>query len=155
MKTQDFQDFLFRSAITIIACDGIIDYVEIKEIKLIAENEIYFMGFDYEKALDTQLSIIKDKGIKAINDYLEDLKTIELNKKQELTLIEVLIRTIDSDNKVNSNEIKFLQLVISKLRINEETLIVKFPNKLSYFVEEELYNINFPNNIVIDIKPIQ
>ena len=111
MKTIDFQNFLLKSAIAVMACDGSIDNEEITEIKEMVSNEIYFMGFDYEKPFETNLNYIKSNGKKAINEYLSELSSLSLNDKQELRLIEILIRTIESDNKIENNEIKFLQLV--------------------------------------------
>jgi len=123
MKTIDFQNFLLKSAIAVMACDGSIDNEEITEIKEMVSNEIYFMGFDYEKPFETNLNYIKSNGKKAINEYLSELSSLSLNDKQELRLIEILIRTIESDNNIENNEIKFLQLVKSKLNVSEETII--------------------------------
>ena len=40
MKNLDFKDFLFKSAIMAMACDGDIAETEIEEIKTIVANEI-------------------------------------------------------------------------------------------------------------------
>ena len=53
MKTKEFQNFLLKSAITVMACDGLIDESEITEIKNMADNEIYFMGFDIKEPFET------------------------------------------------------------------------------------------------------
>ena len=94
MKTEAFQNLLLKSAISVMACDGSIDESEIVEIKNMADNEIYFMGYDIEEPFETILSYIKQNGKKAINEYLNELDQLNLNEKQELLLIEVLIRTI-------------------------------------------------------------
>ena len=44
MKNQEFKNFLFKSAVMAMACDGDIAETEIEEIKSIVANEIYFMG---------------------------------------------------------------------------------------------------------------
>ena len=142
MKTIDFQNFLLKSAIAVMACDGSIDNEEITEIKEMVSNEIYFMGFDYEKPFETNLNYIKSNGKKAINEYLSELSSLSLNDKQELRLIEVLIRTIESDNKVENNEIKFLQLVKSKLSVSEETIISQFPKKMNYLIDFNNYGLS-------------
>lgn len=142
MKTIEFQNFLLKSAIAMMACDGSIDNEEIAEIENMVTNEIYFMGFDYEKPFEDNLNYIKSNGKKAINAYLDELSSLDLNDKQELRLIEVLIRTIESDKKVENNEIKFLQLVKSKLKITEETIITKFPKQMSYLVDSNNYGLS-------------
>lgn len=142
MKTADFQNLMFKTAISVIACDGYLDDSEISEIKNIADNEIYFMGYDYEKTLEDTLDYIKKKGKSAINEYLNEVANADLNDKQELLLIEVLIRAIESDNKIDPNEIKFLQLVKSKLKTSEETIITKFPKQMNYLIDFQNYGLH-------------
>jgi len=142
MKTEVFQELLLRSAISAVACDGSIDEAEILEIKNMAENEIYFMGYDFEKPLANNLNYIKEKGVTAINEYLNEVATANLNENQELLLIEVLIRAIESDERVESNEIKFLQMVKSKLKISEETIITKFPKQMDYLIDIHNYGLH-------------
>jgi len=141
MKTEAFQNLLLKSAISVMACDGSIDESEIVEIKNMADNEIYFMGYDIEEPFETILSYIKQDGKKAINEYLNELDQLNLNEKQELLLIEVLIRTIESDNKIEDSEIKFLQMIKSKLGISEETIITQFPKQMKYLIDFQNYGL--------------
>lgn len=142
MKTEAFQNLLLKSAISVMACDGSIDESEITEIKNMADNEIYFMGFDIEEPFEKSLNYIKQNGKKAINEYLNELSQLKLNEKQELLLIEVLIRTIESDNKIEDSEIKFLQMVKSKLGISEETIITQFPKQMKYLIDFQNYGLH-------------
>jgi len=141
MKTEDFQHLLLRSAVTVMACDGSIDDDEINEIKRMAESEIYFMGYDFAQPLMDNIDYIKANGTKAVNEYLNDLTVADLNARQEILLIEVLIRTIEADSKVQDSEIKFLQLVKSKLNTTEETLITKFPKQMNYLIDSKNYGL--------------
>ena len=142
MKTEAFQNLLLKSAISVMACDGSIDDSEIAEIKNMADNEIYFMGFDIEKPFEETLKYIKENGRQAINEFLNELSRHDLNSKQELLLIEVLIRTIESDNKIEDNEVKFLQLVKSKLNVSEETIITQFPQQMKYLIDFNNYGLH-------------
>jgi uncharacterized tellurite resistance protein B-like protein len=152
MKTDAFQNLLLKSAVSVIACDGSIDEAEISEIKNMFENEIYFIGYDYKEPLEENLQTLKEKGKSAINDYLKELASANLNNNQELLLIEVLIRAIESDQKVEPNEIKFLQMVKSKLKTSEETIITKFPKKINYLIDFHNYGLHeeFTDEILID-----
>ncbi len=154
MKTEQFQTLLLKSAVSMVSCDGQVETSEIEEISKIAENEIYFMGFEYSKLLNEQLDYIKNKGKTAINEFLADLSTSELNENQELILIEVLIKALESDNKVEKSEIKFLQLVKSKLKITEETLITKFPKHFNYLLDFNGFGLNseFDEEFELDLN---
>jgi uncharacterized tellurite resistance protein B-like protein len=140
MRTEDFQNLLLESAISVMGCDGSINESEIHEIRQIAENEIYFMGFEYEPVFKSHLKSLKANGSKAINDFLNRLEGLSLNKQQEFLLLEVLIRTIESDQVIDDNEIKFLQLVKSKLNVSEEEIITKFPEQLAYLIDFKNYS---------------
>ena len=141
MKTNDFQTFLLKSAVTAMACDGRIDDSEIKEIKNMAKNEVYFMGFDIDQLLQDYLDYITTNGTKAVNEYLNELALANLNPGQELILVEVLINTIEADRKIEDNEIKFLQLVKSKLNTTEQTIITKFPKQMNYLIDFNNYGM--------------
>jgi len=142
MKNQEFKKFLFRSAVMTMACDGHIADEEVSEIENMVLNEIYFMGLDYEDLLKDGLDNIKIKGKLAINQYLQELNSIELNEHQEILIIEVILKIIEADSKIQTAEIKFLQLVKSKLKIEEQILIVKFPRQIDYLIDFNNYGFN-------------
>jgi uncharacterized tellurite resistance protein B-like protein len=135
VKNQEFKDFLFRSAVIAMACDGDIVDTEIEEIKSIVANEIYFMGYDFEIPLKNCIDDIKTKGKASINQYLQDLEAVSFSEHQKLLLIEVLLRIIEADDDVKSGEIKFLQMVKAKLNVDQQTLIVKFPKQIEYLID--------------------
>ena len=142
MKNQDFKDFLFKSAVMAMACDGDISETEVEEIKTIVANEIYFMGYGFEEPLKVNIASVKANSIGAINQYLHEIGTNNLNEHQEILLIEVLLRIIEADNNVQQSELKFLQMVKSKLKIDEETLIVKFPKQIEYLLDFHNYGLH-------------
>ena len=135
MKNQDFKEFLFKSAVMAMACDGDIAETEIVEIKSIVEHEIFFMGYDFEEPLKNNIDYIKANGKDAINEYLQDIGTNNLNEHQEILLIEVVLRIIEADDDIQSSELKFLQMVKAKLKVDEQTLIVKFPKQIDHLLD--------------------
>ncbi len=142
MKNQDFKDFLFKSAVMAMACDGNIAETEIEEIKAIVANEIYFMGYDFREPLKSNITNIKLNGKRAVNQYLQEIGTSGLNEHQEVLLIEVLLRIIEADNDVQQSELKFLQMAKAKLKIDEQTLIVKFPKQIDYLLDFHNYGLH-------------
>ncbi|MBK7959711.1 MAG: hypothetical protein IPK03_17505, partial [Bacteroidetes bacterium] len=78
----------------------------------------------------------------AINQYLQEIVTNDLNEHQEILLIEVLLRMIQADVKVEGREMMFLQMTKSKLKTDEQTLIVKFPHQIDYLVDFNNYGLH-------------
>jgi uncharacterized tellurite resistance protein B-like protein len=151
MKNQDFKSFLFKSAVMAMACDGEIAEEEIIEIKNIVTNEIYFMGYDFENPLKSNLENIRVNGKNAINQYLQEIAAKDLNSNQEILIIEVVLRIILADAKVEESELMFLQMVKSKLKTDEQTMIIKFPAQTSYLMDLNNYGLReeFTNEISI------
>jgi uncharacterized tellurite resistance protein B-like protein len=142
MKNKDFQDFLFKSAVMVMSCDGEIASSEIDELKNITENEIYLLGYEYEEPLQNLVADIKVNGKDAINKYLNEINLLSLSPKQELILVELLIRMIEADLIIQPNEIMFLQLVKAKLKTSEENLIMKFPKQVSYLLDTNQFGVS-------------
>lgn len=142
MKNTDFKAFLFKSAVMAMACDGDIAEKEITEIKKIVASEIYFMGYAYEEPLKSNIENIKTNGKNAINQYLQEIVANDLNENQELLLIEVILKIFHADDKIEEREIKFLQMVKSRLKSDEQTLIVRFPNHIEYLMGFNNYGLN-------------
>jgi len=152
MKNQDFKHFLFKSAVMAMACDGEIAESEIEEIKSIVANEIYFIGYDLEEQLKSNIDNIKANGKNAVNQYLQEIVSSDLSQHQEVLLIEVLLRMIEADDVVLESEIKFLQMAKSKLKIDEQTLIVKFPKQIDYLMDFNNYGLHEEFTDEISIK---
>ena len=152
MKTGAFQNLLLKSAVSAIACDGSIDDAEIAELRKMFEEEVYFLGYDYEEPFLNHLDYIKAHGSAAINEYLKEVATAGLNEHQELLLIEVLIRAIESDKRVETSEIKFLQLVKAKLTTSEEVIITRFPKQINYLIDFQNYGLHeeFTEELLLD-----
>jgi uncharacterized tellurite resistance protein B-like protein len=152
MKNQDFKDFLFKSAVMAMACDGDIAEAEIDEIINIVDNEIYFMGYDFEEPLKNNVENIKANGKGAINQYLLEIEANNLNEHQEILLVEVLLRVIEADNDIQASELKFLQMAKAKLKVDEQTLIVKFPNQIDHLLDFNNYGLysEFNDDLKLD-----
>ena len=142
MKNVGFKSFLFKSAVMAMACDGDITEEEISEIKNMVANEIYFMGYDFEESLKDNIEYIKMNGKDAINQYIQEILTNNLNEHQEILLIEVILRIILADSKVEESELKFLQIAKSKLKTDEQTLIVNFPQHIDYLMDFNNYGLH-------------
>ncbi|MCS6903800.1 MAG: TerB family tellurite resistance protein [Bacteroidia bacterium] len=149
MKNSEFRKLLFKSAFYLTACDGNIAESEVAEIKDLCLNSPYFIGLEYEAELQTSLKSLKQHGAKAIDDFIQVLKESDLSEKQELQLIEVLVRMIHADNKVDESELIFMQKIKKTLKhLNDEQLIINFPRHLDLLIDLGKYdNQEFKNQL--------
>lgn len=136
MKNLEFRKFLLKASFIMIACDGEISNSEIEELKMLTSKSIYFDGLDIEQELQSLLSQLKSQGQNFINEFLEQFQKIELLEKQEITLLDFLIKLIYADGKVDDNELYFLQKIKAQIKhLNDEKLIVNFPKNFNIFMK--------------------
>lgn len=127
MRTSDFQPLLLRTAVTALACDGNIDQSEVDAVKQMAENEVYFLGYEYQQPFDVFLGTMKARGRDTVEEYLSELKQAPLNERQKLLVVEVLIRVMDADEQWAQNEKAFLHMAVRQMQLSLEALIESFP----------------------------
>jgi len=126
LQRNEFQRLLFRTAFCVMACDGHIDQKEIDEIKKMEQSSAYFTGIDLSDELNELLDDLKEKGKHIIDELLSDMEMLELSTIQELLMLEVSLRIVNADNKEDENEIKFIKLLRSKLKVYNEFIRERF-----------------------------
>ena len=144
MESIEFKKILFKTAFCVMACDGDIDELEIEEMKKIDSSTSYFNDIDLSNELTSLISSVKSRGKIVVQELFKTLRDNELSMVQELLIIEVALRIINADNKVDENEIKFLNLLRSKLDLANATLIDRF-GSIPYLV-----NMNYDKLNVMD-----
>jgi len=126
MDAIKFKKLLFKTAFCCIACDGHIDDREVAEMKYLDKNTSYFGDTDLSKELDTLIEDLKTKGKHIVFELFEEIKNSDISFVQELLLLEITFRLINSDEKVDDNEVKFLKLLRSYLKVYDEIIIERF-----------------------------
>ena len=69
---------------------------------------------------------LKIKGAKVIVELFSTLRDNKLNPIQELLVLEVAIRIINSDQKHDENALRFIHLLRAKLELHDETIRDRF-----------------------------
>ena len=163
MDKLEFKKLLFEVAFCTMACDGDIDKREIEELKIMDKNTSYFAEIDLSDELEILIKELETKGVKVIEDLFKTLRKTKLNPIQELLILEIALRIIYADKKVDDNEIKFLNLLRSMLEVHDEIIFDRFGeveilyineyiSKLNKSDNDFLANLNLPD--MVDIKNI-
>ena len=136
MNTINFNKLLLKTAFSCMACDGDIDKREIVLIKAMHQEKKIFGEININQELDNLLLEINNDGLKFLRDYFNELKHADLSGKNELKLIEVAIDTIKADEKIEYSEIKFFKVIRSKLKIENEEILVVHPDFEEYLEQD-------------------
>ena len=144
MEIKDFKKLLFKTAFCVMACDGSIDDLEIQEMRKIDSSTTYFSDIDLSDELDELINELHNKNIKIVKNLFDSLRENTLTISQELLILEVTMRIINSDDIIDDNEVRFLKLIRSKLDVGDQIIHNRF-GKIPY-----LKNLNYE-----DIELIQ
>lgn len=137
METKDFKKLLFKTAFCVMACDGSIDDLEIQEMRKIDSSTTYFSDIDLSDELDELINELHNKNIKIVKNLFDLLRENTLTISQELLILEVTMRIINADDVIDDNEVRFLNLIRSKLDLGNQIIHQRF-GKISY-----LKNLNY------------
>jgi hypothetical protein len=142
MDKNEFKKILFKVAFCTMACDGHIDDREVEELKTMDKNTSFFEAIDLSDELEKLIKDLKNKGTKVIEELFSCLRETKLNPIQELLILEVALRIINADEKHDENEVKFIHLLRSKLKLHDETINDRFGEL------DILYTNEYSRNIV-------
>jgi hypothetical protein len=126
MDNIEFKRLLFKVAFCSMACDGHIDDREVSEMRAIDRNTSYFDAIDLSDELSDLLEELHSKGVKLIEELFDALRAHDLNPIQELLVLEVALRIVSSDEKHDENELRFVQLLRSKLKLHDRLIHDRF-----------------------------
>ena len=133
---EHFNKLLLKTAFSCMACDGDIDKREVKLIKKLHKENTTFGDIDFNAEMDTLLLAINKDGHQFLKQYFSELTSTELTTENELKLIEVAIETIKADDVVEYSEIKFFKVIRSKLNIDNDAILEKYPDFEEYLEED-------------------
>ena len=131
MENKDFKKLLFKTAFCVMACDGSIDDLEIQEMRKIDSSTTYFSDIDLSDELDELINELHNKNIKIVKNLFDSLRENTLTISQELLILEVTMRIINADDVIDDNEVRFLNLIRSKLDLGNQIIHQRF-GKISY-----------------------
>lgn len=154
-----FENILFLTSFCCMACDGDIATEELEQLNNFSKKELLFKSLNISDEFNKCLTILKDIGNDFIKSYFQAIETINLTEKEKLSIIDVSVKTILADNKVEYSEIKFFKSLVSSLNIEKQIILENVSNIEDYWLEEDLsesdykyfenteFSIQIPENI--------
>lgn len=147
------QELYLKTMFCCMACDGDIAPEEIEMVKSIAVKTPILGGLDIENILNNYVSSINKNGASFLRRYLSDLSETELTSDEELQIIELSIKMIEADNRIEYSEIKFFKKIRYRLSVSDEQILKLHPDKEDFLlpdidvVEEPIWdeNVTFAN----------
>ena len=126
MEENEFKRLLYDVACLAVTCDGYIVDKEIRELKFIDKSTSYFKDIDLSKKLKLFSQNYMDNSEKTINKVYDQINEAILNPVEEMLILEIALRLIYSDTKIDKKEITFIQSLHSLLALDDEMIVARF-----------------------------
>ena len=120
---EDFNRLLLQTAFSCMACDGDIAKEEIALIEKMAKEQNLFANLNVNANLNLFLKEINEQGKQFLSNYIDSVRNANLSDEDSLKLLDVAVKTIYADEKVEYSEIKFFKLIRSCLTISDEEIL--------------------------------
>lgn len=130
------QELYLKTMFSCMACDGDIAPEEIAMVKDIAKQTPILDGLDVESVLNTYVSAINQGGAKFLRRYLSELSEADLTTEEELQIVELSIRMIEADNRIEYSEVKFFKKIRSRLSVSDEQILEQHPDKEDFLLPD-------------------
>ena len=130
------KELYLKTVFCCIACDGDIAEEEIRLIRELGTKDKLFNDMDTEKYINAWINEINKRGSMFLQNYLNEIATEDLNEKEQLLLVSLAFNAIEADNRIEYSEVKFFKKIRSRLSINDEIILGKFPNKEDFLLPD-------------------
>jgi len=130
------QELYLKTMFCCMACDGDIAQEEVDTVKSIAAQTPIFEGMDVESVLNAYVSEINRDGAVFLRRFLNELAGEELTSEEELQIIDLSIRMIEADNRIEYSEVKFFKKIRSRLSVADEQILVRHPDKEDFLLPD-------------------
>lgn len=130
------EELYLKTVFCCIACDGDIATEEVDLVKDLCAKDNIFCNMDSEILLNSWIAEINERGGLFLQSYLEEIKSVELNVKEQLLLVSLAIKAIEADNRIEYSEVKFLKKIRSRLTISDEAILAEHPDKEDFLLPD-------------------
>lgn len=119
-----------------MACDGDIAKEEINVVRRLSSGHELFAGIDVETLLNKWIAEINSDGAAFLTAYLADLSEAALTEEEQLEIVDLAIKTIEADNRIEYSEIKFFKKIRARLSVSDDEILKRNPDREDFLLPD-------------------
>lgn len=146
----NFDKIKLQTAFSFMTCDGHIATDEITMIKDMANDSKLFGDVNIDIELDFLIELINQVGKGYLKDYFKVLKNAELDKREEVQLIEIAINILNADGFLDYNETKFFRIFRTMMEVSDEEMKTAIPTIPEDFLEDDIFTNSYLETLFDD-----
>jgi len=126
MIDSDYRKLLLSAAFHAMTCDGELHQDELDSIRSLSEKSKIFADLDLNTELKRLSDGLQQSTRESFRHFFSEVKSASLELSEQMQVIEVVIRVVYADGRIDENEIMYLKKIISILGIFPELLEERF-----------------------------
>lgn len=130
------QELYLKTIFCCMACDGDIAPEEMEMVKNIAMQFPMLKEVDVQHVLNVYVSEINKNGALFLRMYLNELSEETLTTEEELQIIDMAIKMIEADNRIEYSEVKFFKKIRARLSVSDEHILAQHPDKEDFILPD-------------------
>jgi len=132
MEENSINTLLLKTAFCCMACDGEIALEEVGLIKTICKETTALQEVDFETEINQFIIAINGNSKEFLSDFFKTIeqKAPDLTEQEEFDLIDIAIKVIKADSKIEYSEIKFFKAIRYCFKINDDRVISHFSDSI-------------------------
>ena len=146
MEKIEFEKILLQTAFCCLASDGNIDDREIALLKSVFVEKEQYKDLNFDEKINSFIKNYNEKGKQFFFFYFDLLRDSDLNEEEELSIINIAIKTIKADELIEYSEIKFFKIIRHNLKISDEKILAVFPD-IEQFLEKDIITESYLEKI--------
>lgn len=119
-----------------MACDGEIAKEEVEMIKHLSSEYNIFSNIEIGLYINKWITIINENGKAFLSNYLNELSKAKLTSSEQLFIIDLAIKTIEADKRIEYSEIKFFKKLRNHLSVSDEEILRLHPDKEEFLLPD-------------------
>ena len=128
MEKKTINTLLLRTAFCCMACDGEVASEEVRLIKTICKENPALQKVNFESEINQFITEINADSKQFLSDFFKTIeqKAPDLTEQEEFDLIDIAIKVIKADSKVEYSEVKFFKAIRYCFKVNDDKVISNF-----------------------------
>jgi uncharacterized tellurite resistance protein B-like protein len=138
----DYRKLLLSAAFHAMTCDGELHQDELDSIRTLSEKSKIFAELDLNSELKRLSEELQQSTRESFRKFFSEVQSANLELSDQIQVVEVVIRVVYADGRIDENEIMYLNKIISILGILPELLEQRFGSirNLLGLSEQQSYN---------------
>ena len=89
-----------------------------------------------QEMLNNYVNDINKAGKQFLKAYLNDLTSVELTEKEQITLVDLAIKMIEADDQILYSEVCFFKKIRQRLTVSDAAILSELPDCEDYLLPD-------------------